>query len=87
MNHTKTALYYPQMVIPNKQWIRQALLYWDDIGSIVPEAIWNEHPYFEIDDEETNRLYEAKLYRPFFPEQLRRKFGSKIEDSFYQEFF
>jgi hypothetical protein len=75
------------MVITNKAWVRQALLYWDDIGSIVPEPIWNEHPYFELEDEETNQLNAAKLYRPFFPEKLRRNYGLKLENSFYDEFF
>ena len=87
MSSTRTALYYPNLVITNKRWVRQALLYWDDIGSIVPEPIWNEHPYFELEDEETNQLNAAGLYRPFFPEKLRRDFGSSLEKSFYEEFF
>ncbi len=33
---TLTALYYPTIVIPDDEWLRQALLYWDRVASIVP---------------------------------------------------
>jgi hypothetical protein len=35
----KTALYYPEIAIPSGGWIRQALLYFDSIASIVPASI------------------------------------------------
>jgi len=75
------------MVIPNKLWIRQALLYWDDIGSIVPETIWNEHKYFKLENEEIDQLYQEKFYRPFFPETIKRRYGGQLEDNFYDEFY
>ncbi|MDD3622305.1 MAG: DUF6236 family protein [Methanofollis sp.] len=83
----RTALYYPDIAITNRQWIRQAVLYWDEIGSIVPEWTWNEHPYFEDENTEINQLREAHLYRPFLPEKLKRKYRSKLQDQFYTEFF
>jgi hypothetical protein len=30
-------LYYPTIDVPSGQWLRQAILYWDEIGSIVPQ--------------------------------------------------
>jgi hypothetical protein len=87
MNKTRTALYYPEIVIPSKQFIRKTILYWDDIGSIVPKPIWDEHPYFELDDEETNQLKNAGLYRPFFPKQLRTSGIPNFEKIYWDEFF
>lgn len=86
MTSKRTALYYPNIVIQNRQWIRQALLYWDDIGSIVPREIWETHPYFECEGEEINKLYDERLYRPFFMEDLQSRYGGRIEDRFYIEF-
>ncbi|MEZ5425241.1 MAG: DUF6236 family protein [Pyrinomonadaceae bacterium] len=33
----ETILYYPTISIPTVNWLRQVLLYWDEIGSIVPQ--------------------------------------------------
>jgi hypothetical protein len=76
-----------QIVCTDQQWIRQALLYWDEIGSIVPEQVWNELQRYQYKDAEINPLNDLDLYRPFFPEDLRRKGGSKLQDQFYTEFF
>ena len=32
----RTILYYPTISIPTSDWLRRSLLYWDEIGSIVP---------------------------------------------------
>ncbi|MFN8466338.1 MAG: DUF6236 family protein [Caldilineaceae bacterium] len=37
-------LYYPSIDIPNRQWLRQAVLYWDVVSSIVPQQYFDEHP-------------------------------------------
>jgi hypothetical protein len=87
MNHTRTALYYPEIIIPNKQFIRKTILYWDEIGSIVPQSIWNEHPYFELEGEEINQLKNANLYRPFFPHTLRGCGIADFELKFSTEFY
>ena len=34
----RTVLYYPTIEIPSDRWLRQALLYWDRVGSIVPRS-------------------------------------------------
>lgn len=33
----RTILYYPTIDVPNGSWLRHALLYWDEVSSIVPE--------------------------------------------------
>jgi len=36
-NHYKRSLlYYPTIKIPSGQWLKQTILYWDEVGSIVP---------------------------------------------------
>jgi hypothetical protein len=87
MNNTRTALYYPEIIIPSKVFIRKAILYWDDIGSIVPKTIWDEHPYFDLGDQETNQLRDAHLYRPFFPHTLMYGRAPGFEERFSSEFY
>jgi hypothetical protein len=41
----KTVLYYPTIAIPTGPWLRKALLYWDEVGSIVPEQWERDHKY------------------------------------------
>lgn len=33
------ALYYPTIDITNEQWLKTAILYWDEISTIVPSSI------------------------------------------------
>ncbi|MEZ5986049.1 MAG: hypothetical protein R3B94_08870 [Hyphomonas sp.] len=42
-----SALYYPHIDIQDPVWLRSAILYWDDIQTIVPSAI--ENPYVSAD--------------------------------------
>ncbi|MCI0559943.1 MAG: DUF6236 family protein [Nitrososphaera sp.] len=35
-NLKRTILYYPTISIPTSDWLRRSILYWDEIGSIVP---------------------------------------------------
>jgi hypothetical protein len=37
---TQTILYYPTISIPNTEWLRQALLYFDKVSSIAPRVLW-----------------------------------------------
>jgi hypothetical protein len=37
------ALYYPWIEIRDEQWLKTALLYWDELQTIVPESM--ENPY------------------------------------------
>jgi hypothetical protein len=36
LNNKRSILYYPTIDIPTDAWLRQALLYWDEVQSIVP---------------------------------------------------
>lgn len=38
MAEQKILLYYPTIDIPSPGWIRQGLMYWDKIGSILPDS-------------------------------------------------
>jgi hypothetical protein len=37
----RTILYYPTISVPTGNWLRQAILYWDEVSSIVPKS-WDE---------------------------------------------
>ncbi len=39
----RTILYYPTISIPNSSWLRQALLYFDEVASIVPTDVYWSH--------------------------------------------
>jgi hypothetical protein len=41
MSINRTILYYPTIRLPRGSWLNQAILYWDQIGSIVPQR-WND---------------------------------------------
>ncbi len=74
---TRTILYYPHINIRNQSWLKQAVLYWDNVGTIVPheieDQVWNI-PTFQ-------KLQEHRLLR-FFPpfEHI------DSEDAFSEEF-
>ncbi|MEI9918524.1 MAG: DUF6236 family protein [Bacteroidota bacterium] len=38
----RTILYYPTIDIPDKAWLRHALMYWDEVASIVPQDYGNK---------------------------------------------
>jgi hypothetical protein len=54
------ALYYPTIDIEKENWLKSAILYWDEIQTIVPTSIKN--PY---QNELTQILYEKGVLRPF----------------------
>ena len=37
----RTILYYPTVRLPRGPWLNQAILYWDQIGTIVPQR-WDD---------------------------------------------
>jgi hypothetical protein len=59
MGFTK-ALYYPTIDIPQEDWLKSAILYWDEINTIVPSSI--ETPYT---NKTTLTLAEFGLLKPF----------------------
>lgn len=60
----RTILYYPTIDIPKTNWLKQAILYWDEVSSIVPS---NLESNFSPD---VRFLYEEGLFRPIQPELL-----------------
>lgn len=69
----QTILYYPNINIQDGQWLRNALLYWDNISSIVP--------YDNYEDLSPELLYLQNLgiYEPIYPQDL---FRSRYADGF-----
>ncbi|GHT39562.1 hypothetical protein FACS189437_03270 [Bacteroidia bacterium] len=53
------ALYYPTIDITNEDWLKTAILFWDEINTIVPESIHN--PYREVS---TQYLSDEGILRP-----------------------
>jgi hypothetical protein len=70
----RTILYYPTISIPTRDWLRTALLYWDEIGSIVPEG-YQEN--LRNDSPDIRYLLEEGEFRPFPPRYLNH--GDKVE--------
>lgn len=60
----QTILYYPTIDIQDSTWLRNALLYWDNISSIVP--------YVNYSDFSPELLYlqDCGVYKPAFPQDL-----------------
>lgn len=74
----ETILYYPTISVPSGKWLRQSLLYWDEIGSIVPQRY----------DETTLIPYTADIeflkaegeFRPFKPELIFRRSWKPVQE-------
>lgn len=82
----KTILYYPTIKIEDGSWLRNAILYWDNVASIVPGFDYNEFNSIEIE-----YLREAGIYKPIYPntladsgtlcEQFCREVKEKLKES------
>lgn len=73
MKMAQTILYYPNINIKDGQWLRNALLYWDNISSIVPyDNYGNLSP-------ELLFLQDVGIYEPIYPQNL---FYSEFADDF-----
>ena len=66
MQPKRTILYYPTIRIPTTIWLRQALLYWDEIASIVPRDY--EDNAFDPYTPEIQYLKSEGQFRPIRPE-------------------
>jgi hypothetical protein len=80
----RTLLYYPTILIRNDQWIRQSILYWDSIGSIVPQGMERllERSY-DIEILQREGLY--KIYRPDDYVQTNKKLAEEFETTLENE--
>lgn len=64
----KTILYYPTINIPNNSWLRNSLLYWDEVSSIVPKS-WDDKILTKLSSE-IKYLIDEQEFRPIKPEDL-----------------
>lgn len=60
-----TILYYPTIKIEDGPWLRNALLYWDKVSSIVPSSNYKESNSVEVEC-----LRDAGLYEAVHPAEL-----------------
>lgn len=60
-----TILYYPSIKIEDGPWLRNAVLYWDKISSIVPGIDYRDENSMEIE-----YLLREGIYEPIFPIEL-----------------
>lgn len=77
----RTILYYPTIDVPPSSWLRQALLYWDEVSSIVPKDYEN-NPLIKFSPE-VEFLISEKEFAPIHPEEL---VFNEINHHAYREF-
>lgn len=61
-------LYYPTIDIPNENFLRYAVLYWDKVSTIVPDVLWESRKN-DISKEVTY-LYNEGVFVPTDPERI-----------------
>jgi hypothetical protein len=76
-NPKRTILYYPTITIPTSDWLRRSLLYWDEIGSIVPTD-YEERTLIPYSPD-IQYLKEEGIFRPFHPTVLATR-GNKVQE-------
>ena len=69
----QTILYYPTINIQDGTWLRNAILYWDEVSSIVP---YENYPDFSP---ELLYLKELGVYKAVYPQSL---FFSEFAEDF-----
>lgn len=76
----RTVLHYPTIGLPDRSWVAQALLYWDEIATIVPKRLGDIYAAERADDSKLfedvedaatcQYLFAEKVLRPILPEHL-----------------
>ena len=85
-NYERTILYYPTIKIQDGYWLRNAILYWDNVASIVPGV-----NYDEFNSPEIEYLRDASIYKPIYPialgddRELCDQFCHEVEVKLRQE--
>jgi len=80
----RTILYYPTISVPTGNWLRQAILYWDEVSSIVPKS-WDEGPLIAYTPDIQFLKAEGE-FRPIAPDELFKLNNYRIYEEFEQEF-
>lgn len=79
-NEKNAILYYPSIKIEDGAWLRNAILYWDRVSSIVPGFNYNE-----VNSIEVEYLWSAGIYEPIYPidmqndERLCQEFCKQVK--------
>ncbi|MBI4260794.1 MAG: hypothetical protein HY658_09545, partial [Actinobacteria bacterium] len=74
-------VYYPFIEIANGPWLRQALFYWDNLSSIVPESMTREG--WEMPPELAFLASEG-VYEPVFPTLALRHWTRELDETMRQ---
>lgn len=81
----RNILYYPTINIPTDDWLRNALLYWDEVSSIIPQD-WEDNYLIELSSD-IKYLIEEEQFRAIRPESLFLAEGNRgIVSEFQNEF-
>jgi hypothetical protein len=81
----RTILYYPTINIPTNAWLRHAILYWDEVSSIVPRS--SDERMLARLSPDILYLHHEGIFRPIKPEDLIYKRDNWEElNSFLKEF-
>ncbi|OZV13487.1 hypothetical protein CIW83_02780 [Tissierella sp. P1] len=72
----RTIMYYPNIEIPDGVWLKTALLYWDEVSSIVPRGM--ERALY-LSSKPIAQLAGEGEYRPFYPDEL-------MDSIYYRDF-
>ena len=68
-------LYFPYISVPQNAWFARVLLYWDEVGSIVPEP--HADDLSRVSDFMRD-LVRAELVRPIVPERFDSRLGAAM---------
>jgi hypothetical protein len=71
-----SALYYPYIDIQSGKWLRSAILFWDDIQTIVPSSII--HPYHSADAKICEQEGYLRPLRCDFHQDLLERLGKRV---------
>lgn len=77
MSYTK-ALYYPTIDIEDDEWLKNAVLFWDEIDTIVPESMQN--PYQNV---ESKFLFDEGILKPIYLSSEDTMLG-KVEQQIFK---
>lgn len=93
----RTILYYPTIDIPSKSWLRHAILYWDEVSSIVPKSY--DDSVLDNLSPDIRYLMSEGQFRPINPDdliykndnwealnQFRKEFTETVASAAFQQF-
>src|SRR5215203_2168689 len=75
----RTILYYPTISVPGGVWLRRALLYWDQVASIVPAGDYRRFKN-EAYTRDVENLVSARAFREIYPQTLFEERSDKTEE-------